>query len=455
ACDAPRDAEVYRASTGEFAPAGTTTWPHEDATAAVLAEGARQYAVVVGGSTPHAERVELGAGGGWSWADAGSMLTARVEHTATVLGEPLVAAPTRWLVCGGIDPASGAALATCELRTAGAFSTTPIPLLAARYGHAAVYREGPPEGVLVIGGDDLGTAEFLPLDTLVSTPVADRLPDPVREFGAALRPMPENVIVSGGLSGSEAPTATDRTGGFTPKNRWIDRQPLAQARARHFTITLPKRDENVLVAGGVTSSAGQPLRSAEVFAPLHVGDPCTDASECEKDVCENGICCLHHCPRCQTCGEGGECYDLPAGTRDARCNGGSDPNHCGGVCAEGGTCVQPERCGRFVACRHGTCQVAPGETCKQALDCVPGAACRGGACRCASDVACSQGEVCSVNGNCTKAPRFVAPDVACSVGEPSYESFAACALAAAALAARRRQRTKPATSDGAKSAKAP
>lgn len=96
------------------------------------------------------------------------------------------------------------------------------------------------------------------------------------------------------------------------------------------------------------------------------GSSCVDPTECESNMCADGVCCTQSCAACQACtGPGGTCQNLPPLAPDD---------------VPGGTCAGTRRCDG-----QGACKLALGETCAAGAACASGV-CQDGVC---CDVACT------------------------------------------------------------------
>jgi WD40 repeat protein len=193
-----------------------------------------------------------------TFAATGSMVMARVSHTATLLSSGKV------LITGGIQGSgtSTTVLAEAELYDPGkgAFSTTAGVMTTAREEHTASFL---PDGkVLVTGGLDstgkaLSTAElFDPVNQ--SFTLTKGSMETARALQTATGLNDGTVLVTGGTDGAASLATAElydpKTGIFSPTGN------MAAARQSHTATLL--NDGTVLVTGGTNSSA---LAIAEIY----------------------------------------------------------------------------------------------------------------------------------------------------------------------------------------------
>ena len=255
-------AELYDPKTGTFSPTGSTATARVGDTATrlsdgrVLVVGGLGHVGSLGGGVASAELYDPKTG---TFGPTGSMMSARYQHTATLLADGRV------LIVGGWEN-SGEPLASAELYDPKTASFGPTgSMTGARHSHTATLLS---DGrVLIVGGvgskgSNLSTAElydpttstFSPTGSMVAawnSPTATLLSD-------------GRVLVAGGdrqngyVNDPSAELYDPKTGAFT----------LTGSMTTHrisSTATLLS-DGRVLIAGGV--SYGQPASSAELYDPV-------------------------------------------------------------------------------------------------------------------------------------------------------------------------------------------
>jgi hypothetical protein len=146
-----------------------------------------------------------------------------------------------------------------------------------------------------------------------------------------------------------------------------------------------------------------------------IGQPCTDASECQSEQCVDGVCCESSCEgACRSCGlpgSPGRCVSISAGRPDLhnQCKD-AGKTACGtnGLCDGSGGCQKyatGTECG-VQSCKDGAYTPAP--TCNAAGQCVasPSRSCFPFVCNdstcytsCSSQLECSSGNYC-VDSSC-------------------------------------------------------
>ncbi|WP_437306851.1 kelch repeat-containing protein [Sorangium sp. So ce388] len=398
-----------------------------------------------------------------TWTDAGQMLYARAEHTATRLlsGEVLVA--------GGYPVDFGDGNVELYVPETNSWTLTG-PMNVARAEHAATLL--PSGEVLVSGGlntiGSLDSVELYHPESGVWTLTAPMYQG--RRHHTMTSLLNGEVLAAGGERDDRSdPVRAER---YDPDvGRWTFAAPMIHARANHTATLLP--DGLVLLAGGYSDSAerydpaidtwvptgpmdrariwhtatllmsgevlvagGQgrdyALADAERFAMAR-GDACSAVSACfAGDHCVDGICCDAPCP-CGTCSDQGQC--------------GAQ-----GSSAKVGTICAPPTCsGDTQSLAPAVCTQSSSACPRQAsVDCIAyrcdpeRGACKTG---CASLDDCAPGFVCNLRGHCVPPPPTpggASGASGCSAAPGRPAPAAACAAAVVLLAlgaARRRRRT--------------
>ncbi|MDE2256544.1 MAG: hypothetical protein KGK05_02140 [Xanthomonadaceae bacterium] len=263
--------EIYDPTTSTWSAAGSLISARAIHTVTRLPSG---EVLVAGGQSSTSNSIaslasaELFDPASEQWSGSGTLIAARLGHTATLLQTGKV------LVAGGAD-GSLAAVSSAELYdpTTGAWSATAGPLSTARFLHTATLL--PSGKVLVVGGLNsngaLASAELYDPATGTWTPTGS-LATPRWVHTATLLPSGK-VLVTGGLTG---------TGGLNSKNfvasaelydpargTWSAAPSMAYARGYQTATLLPSG--LVLVAAGDGFSGSPPsfeLASAELYDPV-------------------------------------------------------------------------------------------------------------------------------------------------------------------------------------------
>jgi len=250
------------AHSGSFDATGNALSSRGGATATRLADG---RVLIVGGvdsSQPDGSvlaAAELYLPGSGTFEFTGSLLTARVFHTATLLSNGKV------LIAGGIGDGNPNVLASAELYDPATETFSPAgDMTVARSDHAAtLLADG---RVLIVGGggsnEATGSAELYDPAIGVFAPTGAALWDVDHAYGHTATLLPNGkVLIAGGVTSSDFPFGSAElydpaSGTFTATGR------LTESRYYHTATLL--NDGRVLIVGG---SSGFVLARAEVYDP--------------------------------------------------------------------------------------------------------------------------------------------------------------------------------------------
>jgi N-acetylneuraminic acid mutarotase len=262
--DVLNSAELYNPTTNTWSSAGTMSSPRYEHTASLLANG---MVLVAGGNnlvgtcscTTFVSSADLYNPATNSFTATGALLTARYAHTATVLANGMV------LVAGGFGGATstlqsgGAPLASAELYnpTTGAWTATGS-MTTARMNHTATLL---PSGEVLVAGGYTGTAttataELYSPTTGTWTAVAS-MSTPRQSQGAALLSNGTVLIVGGLNDTSSAVIGVGTAEVYDPTaNTWT--VSGAMVTTRQFFVLNTLGDGRILLDGGSPNAFGLP-----------------------------------------------------------------------------------------------------------------------------------------------------------------------------------------------------
>ena len=343
-----------------------------------------------------------------TWSSAGSMATARKEHTATLLASGAV------LVAGGYN-ATGATVSSAEIYEPSTNTWHAAASMNRQHADHVAAKIGP--GALVAGGL-AGTTLSLVVEQYDVAADSWKIVKPLstpRNGHVAITLGTGKLLVVGGaaLTSAELYDPVALT--------WSNAGSMSVLQERMRAALL--NDGRVLFTGG-NGVGGTAIAAAELFSQATNGTTCVDAFDCASGSCIDGFCCDVACTgSCQAC-------DLPSAI---------------GTCTDvTGAPHGTRTCGGF-ACVAGAC----GTTCAGEADCDASHACTAGKCvpKKGNGVACGATPECTsgkcVDGVCCDKPctdQCSACDLVGKVG--------VCSAVSAAPPHGTRTPCKPATCSG-------
>ncbi len=432
-------AEIYDPATNSWAATGSLALARTNhsasgpiATATIGTTTVANGVLVAGGSiwntttnrgdvTPTAELYNPASG---TWLSAASMITARYNHVAVLLGNGKVLAAggmtatselwspstNTWaatknsttaattqlsvdrteavaavlpsgkvLVAGGYSTANYASESSCELYDpfAGTWAASGF-MNARRAGHAGAMITG--NKLLVSGGYQYfnwnGTTTWLAsaetYDPVGGTWTAVGAMASKRRFHTLTTLANGKVLAVGGDDTYFAATTAEL---YDPGTTAWTATASPKAAREYATATLLSPGNKVLIAGGTNAYGGTSVATAEIYGQYSLGTTCAAANDCTSGFCSFGICCDAACTggacqRCDVNGSVGTCITAPLG----------DPGSpgCGFYVCDGAALTCPTNCTADSGCtagyycsKSGTCapQLAQAAACDLTADC--------------------------------------------------------------------------------------
>ena len=267
-------AELYDPSTGTFSATGSMTVPRVGHTATLLNNG---KVLITGGASDPSEAAVASAelydpGAGTFTATTGSMTTARVTHTATLLSDGrVVLVGGDVIFFNGVQNTNIKALASAEIfdTNTGTFAATGNMTVPRENHTATLLTSGK---VLITGGSDGALGNNTPVVTLYASSetfdpstgqfTAAGMMAAQRDFHTANLLASGKVLVAGGDSASQTNATADlfdpTSGSFTATSN------LTEPRFYHDSSTL--KDGTVLISGG-SDNGTRAKATAEIYEP--------------------------------------------------------------------------------------------------------------------------------------------------------------------------------------------
>jgi hypothetical protein len=363
-----------------------------------------------------------------TWSTTGDLVVKRNRATCARLPDGRV------FLIGGLD-AAGARVSAAELYDppTGTFSSAGAPSALRSGASFGVLGDG---HVVLAGGGD-GTEAGTVLDTVQLFDPATKTWSEGPKLGVARSFAGSGILSDGRMmvaGGNAAEMLLDSAEILDlPAMKWIPAGKIHHPRATFPIVPIAALDPRALAIGGYD---GAGVADVDVFAPQAFGKPCTEAGECDKGSCVDGVCCsTSACAADETCGGSaspGSCKKRNgiACTTDGECGSAACVD---GVCCDGACTGSCEACD--VASSKGTCTVlSPGDAPHGALrarcpgDGVCAALCGGvdaktctlfpGAATECGAAACKDGQestasTCDGTGKCAAAPKDKCEPYAC------------------------------------------